>query len=66
MNCKISWTSVLNGFCTALSSASIEIKIKQTFHIKFCVKCNWDFEGFLKIRITVYKYVSNIINENDA
>ena len=36
------------------------------FHIKFCVKCNWTFGGFLKIHITFHKNVSNIRNRNNA
>ena len=36
------------------------------FHIKFCVKCNWNFGGFLMIHITFYKHISSINNENDA
>ena len=35
------------------------------FHIKFCVKCDWNFRGFLKIRITFYKHILNISNGNN-
>ena len=35
-------------------------------HIKFCVKCNWNFECFLKIQDTFHNYILNIINENYA
>ena len=66
MNCKVSRPSALNGSCTVLNSASIKIKISQTFHIKFCVKRNWKFGGFSKIHITFYKHVSDISNWNDA
>ena len=59
MNCKVSRHSVLNGFCTALNSAFIEIKFRQIFYIKFCIKYNWSFEDFLKIHITFYKHISN-------
>ena len=60
MNCKVSWPRVSNGFCTVLNSPSNKIKFKKMFHIKFCVKCDWNFRGFLKIHITFYKHVSNI------
>ena len=30
------------------------------FHIKFCVKCDCKFEGFLKIHITFYMHILNI------
>ncbi len=36
------------------------------FHIKFYVKSNWKFEGFLKIHITFYKYILKINNKDDA
>ena len=66
MNCKISRPSVLNGFCTVLNFAFTETKFRQIFHIRFCVKCNWIFGGFLKVHIIFYKHNSNISNENNA
>ena len=36
------------------------------FHIKFCTKCNWNFEGFLKICNIFYKYILNISNANNV
>ena len=66
MNFKITQPSVLNSFCTILDFASIWKKIRQTFHIKLCVKCNWNFGGFLKIHITFYKHILNISNKNNV
>ena len=36
------------------------------FYIKFCVKCDWNFRGFLKIHINFYKHVLNIDTFNNA
>ena len=36
------------------------------FYIKFCIKCDWNFGGFLKMQITFYKQISKIINENNV
>ena len=36
------------------------------FYIKFCVNCNWSFGDFLKIHITFYNYIQNIINCNNV
>ena len=66
MNCKVSRPSVLNGFCTVLDSAFNQTKFKQLCHIEFCVKCDWNFEGSLKIDITFYKHVLNVIIYNNA
>ena len=66
MNCKVSRPSILNGFCTVLDFTFIYTKFRQIFHIKFCAKCNWNFRGFLKIHITFYKHILNIINGDNV
>ena len=67
MSCKVSRpTSLLNNFCIVLNFASIQIKFRQMFHIKFCAKWNWNFKGFLKIHIIFYKHISNIIYGNNT
>ena len=66
MNCKVSWISVLNVFCTVLKFASMQIKVRKMLHIKFCVKCDWNFGGFLKIHNTFHENVSNICNGDSA
>ena len=66
MNYKVSWTSVLNIFCTVFNSEFNYTKFRQMFDNKFCVKCNWKFGGFLKIYITFYKHLLNTINRINA
>ena len=41
MNCKVSWTSVLNSSSTYLNFKlySFKPKFKHMFHTKFYVKC---------------------------
>ena len=36
------------------------------FYINFCVKCNWNFGGFLKIHNIFYKHILNINYENNV
>jgi hypothetical protein len=60
MNCKISWTCAVNVFFTVLNFTSTEIKFGLMFRIKFCIKCDSNFEGFLKIQASSYDYVSNL------
>ena len=48
------------GFCIHLK------KFKQMFRIKFWVKYNWNFGGFLKVHITFYKHISNVSYLSDA
>ena len=65
MNCRVSWTRVSNVVCTVLYSASTRIKFGQTFHIKFYIKCVWNFNSFLEMHIIFYKHVSYVSNWNN-
>ena len=36
------------------------------FHLKFCIKCDWNFGGFLKIHNTFCMYILNISNGDNV
>ena len=38
------------------------MKLKRMFYIKFCVKCDYNFGGFLEIHVIFYKNTSKIKN----
>ena len=67
MNCKVSRSCcVSSGVCIVLDSASTQTNFRQVFCVKFYVRCNWNFGGFLKAHIAFYKHILNINNRNDA
>ena len=58
MSCKISKASTLNNSRIVLNFASIQIKFELMFHIKFCVKCDWNFRSFFFEDIWIHAVAS--------